>query len=350
VDGVSCLQQVFQWIFSVVGDYCNGHGAVDKFIYKHVVCGVSSRTPTLLDVFVKPYTLDVVIVRAVLVSRLIDMPLVNYSVKIYVSTDGSSWSLLGTWRTGSLGTVATTYRVGGKTWFRAVFEGDSDYGPSEDVAEWEPPVQPWVGCGTRMSLNVEERADYLGIIARLVDQDGNPLQDKRIWFRYRIHGSLTDVVFDVKYTDANGYAYAEYHDKSTPVWFDAIFVGDDQCDEAYAYTEWRPNVASTYMTLGVRYDSSRNLLVLDADLRNAAGFPVPNRTVHFLVSRDGVSWTEFDSKATDTFGRASTTHRVESRLYFRAEFRGDDTYAPSMASAVWPVLRARSRVDLNVVL
>jgi hypothetical protein len=311
---------------------------------------MSSAIPTAIDVFVRPYILGRVFVRAVLISRLSDMPLVNYPVKLYVSTDGSSWNLLGTFYTGSFGTVATLYTVSGRTWFRAVFEGDSNYGPSSDVAEWEPPVHPWIGCGTSMSLNVEERSDDLRLVARLVDHNGNPLRNKRIWFRYRIDGSLVTVLFAVGYTDLNGYAYAIYDDKSTPVWFDAVFVGDDQCDEAYAYAEWRPGRASTYMTLRVRYDASSNLLVLDADLYNAAGMPVPNRTVHFLVSRDGNSWTEFDSRTTNTFGRASTTHQVESRLYFRAEFRGDSTYSPSSASAVWPVFRARTNINLNVAV
>jgi hypothetical protein len=304
----------------------------------------------LLDVFVKPYMLDVVFVRAVLVNRQTDMPLVNYPVELYVSTDGSSWSLLGTFRTGSLGTVSTTYRVDRKTWFRAVFRGDNDYSGSEDVAVWEPPNQPWVGCGSSMSLRVEEKDAYIQLTARLVDHNGNPLRGKRIWFRYRIHGSLAITIFDVKYTNLDGYAVAAFDEKSVPVWFDAVFVGDDQCDDAYAYAEWRPNIAPTYMTLEVKHDRDRNLLVLNANLYNAAGLPVPNRTVYFLVSRDGSTWTEFDSKVTDVFGRATATHRVESRLFFRAEFRGDDVYSQSSASAVWPVLRARPRVELNVVV
>jgi hypothetical protein len=304
----------------------------------------------VLDVFVKPYVLDVVIVRAVLVSGASGMPIANSPVDLYVSTDGSSWSLLGTWYTGPLGTVATTYSVDRKTWFRAVFRGDDTYGPSEDVYVWEPPTGPWVGCGPSMYLKVEEESNYLRLTARLVDQNGNPLSGKRIWFRYRPSGSIATVIFDVKYTNANGYAVTTYGDKSVPVWFDAVYVGDDQCDEAYGYGEWRPNIAPTYMTLSVRYDAGKNLLVLDAALYNAADLPVPNRTVYFLVSRDGSWWTEFDSKTTDTFGRASTTYRVESRLYFRAEFRGDSVYAPSSASAVWPTLRARSNVSLNVIV
>jgi uncharacterized membrane protein len=304
----------------------------------------------MIDVFVKPYVLGQVFIRAVLVSRLSGMPVVNSPVKLYVSTDGSSWSLLGTWYTGSFGTVATTYSVNRKTWFRAVFEGDSNYEPSEDVAVWEPPTQPWVGCGSSMSLKVEEMDNYLRLTAKLVDHNGNPLSGKRIWFRYRVSGSFANVIFDVKYTNTDGYAVATYGDKSVPVLFDAVYVGDDQCDEAYAYAEWRPSTTLTYMTLEVRYDVSGNLLVLNADLYNAAGFPVPNRTVYFFVSRDGSSWTEFDSKTTDTFGRASTTYRVESRLYFRAEFRGDDVYAASSASAVWPVLRVRPSINLNVAV
>lgn len=311
---------------------------------------MSSRIPTAIDVFVKPYVLDVVIVKAVLVSRLDDMPLVNYPVKLYVSTDGSSWDLLGTWYTGSVGTVATTYSVDKKTWFKAAFEGDAYHEPSEDVAVWEPPTQPWVGCGSSMTLKVEDAGDYLRLTARLVDHNGNPLRGKRIWFRYMQSGSIASVIFDVKYTNTDGYAITTYGDKSVPVWFDAIYVGDDQCDEAYAYAEWRPDKAPTYMTLEVKYDVGRNLLVLNADLYNAAGLPVPNRTVYFLVSKDGTWWTEFDYKTTDTFGRASTTYRVESRLYFRAEFRGDDVYAPSSAFAVWPVLRARSSISLNIAV
>jgi len=309
---------------------------------------MSSKIPTTIDVFVKPYVLNAVIVRAVLVSRLSSMPIVNSPVKLYVSTDGSSWSLMGTWNTGSLGTIATTYFVDKKTWFKAVFEGNNYYEPSEDVAVWEPPDGTWVGCGSSMTLKVEDVGNYLRLIARLVDHEGRTLSGKRIWFRYRQSGSISDVIFDVKYTDADGYAVATYGDKSVPVRFDAIYVGDDQCDEAYAYVEWKPDRTLTYMTLEVRYDANRNLLVLNADLYNAASLPVPNRTVYFLVSRDGSSWTEFDYKTTDTFGRASTTHRVESRLYFRAEYRGDDVYAPSSASAVWPVLRARSSISLNI--
>ena len=311
---------------------------------------MSSRIPTMVDVFVRPYILGRVFVRAVLISRLSDMPLLNYPVKLYVSTDGNNWNLLGTFYTGSVGTVTILHPVDRRTWFRAEFEGDSYYGPSSDVAEWEPPAQTWVGCGTYMNLRVEERSNDLRLVARLLDHNGNPLRNKRIWFRYTIEGSLATVLFAVGYTDLNGYAYAIYDDKSTPVWFDAVFVGDDQCDEAYAYAEWRPGRASTYMTLRVRYDASSNLLVLDADLYNAAGMPVPNRTVHFLVSRDGNSWTEFDSRTTNTFGRASTTHQVESRLYFRAEFRGDSTYSPSSTSAVWPVFRARTNINLNVAV
>jgi len=310
---------------------------------------MSSKIPTGLDVFVRPYVLDVVIVRAVLVSRLSDMPVLNSPVKLYVSEDGVSWSLLGTWYTGAYGTVDTTYTTGGrKVWFKAVFEGDADYDTSEGVAVWDPPVGPWVGCGTSLSLKAEDAGTAVRLTARLTDSNGSPLQNKRIWFRYRIEGQFGSVLFAVAYTDANGYAVAEYGvDLSAPVFFEAVFVGDAQCDWAYASAYWKPNIASTYMYLSVKYDADRNVLVLNADLYNAAGGVLPNRTIYFSVSKDGYSWTEFGSAVTDVLGRASITHNVESRLFFKAEFRGDDTYSTSSASTAWPVLRARSNLSLN---
>ena len=313
---------------------------------------MSSKIPTRMDAFVRPYTLDVVIVRAVLVSGLSDMPLVNYPVKLYVSEDGVNWSLLGTWYTGAYGTVATTYTTGGKKlWFKAVFEGDADYDPSEDVAVWDPPVGPWVGCGTSLSLKAEDAGNVVRLTARLTDSNGSPLQNKRIWFRYHIEGTFAYILFAAAYTDANGYAVVEYGpDLSAPVFFEAVFVGDDQCDGAYASAYWKPNIASTYMYLSVRYDADRNVLVLNADLYNAVGGVLANRTIYFSESKDGSSWTEFGSAVTDALGRASITHNVESRLFFKAEFRGDDTYAPSSATVVWPVLRGRINLSLNIAV
>jgi len=314
---------------------------------------MSSKIPSRMDVFVRPYILDVVIVRAVLVSGLSDMPLVNSPVKLYVSEDGVNWSLFDSAYTGSYGTVATTYATGGKkVWFKAVFEGDDYYDPSEDVAVWDPPVGPWVWCGTSLSLKAEKVDDNtLKVTARLTDSNGSPLQNKRIWFRYHIEGTFAYILFAAAYTDANGYAVVEYGpDLSAPVFFEAVFVGDDQCDGAYASAYWKPNIASTYMYLSVRYDADRNVLVLNADLYNAVGGVLANRTIYFSESKDGISWTEFGSAVTDVLGRASITHNVESRLFFKAEFRGDDTYSPSSASTAWPVLRGRINLNLNITI
>jgi hypothetical protein len=301
-----------------------------------------------MDAFVKPYVLGFVFVRAVLVSGLSDMPVTNKPVKIYVSTDGTNWNLLTSGYTGAFGTVATTYAVENrKTWFRAVFEGDDYYEPSSDTVVWDPPIGPWVGCGAALRLMIEEYTDRIEVIARLVDHNGNPLSNKRIWFRSVVGSAAT--IFDVKYTDSSGRAVAQYYNKSVPVKFEAVFVGDDQCDWAYAYAEWRSGKYFTYMTLNVNYDSSNNVLMLHADLYDVGGFPIPNKTIYFKVSEDGDTWTEFDSKVTNSVGRATATHPVRSRLFFRAEFRGDDTYTPSEASASWPVLRARPNLILNIV-
>jgi len=80
-----------------------------------------------------------------LVARLVDSggaPLSGKTIYFYVSSDGSTWSLLTSATTDSGGYASATYDANQKTWFKAEFKGDEQYDPASATAVWEPSAQP----------------------------------------------------------------------------------------------------------------------------------------------------------------------------------------------------------------
>ena len=79
------------------------------------------------------------------VARLVDYggaPLQGKTIYFYVSSDGSTWSLLTSATTDSGGYASATYDANQKTWFKAEFRGDDKYEPASATAVWEPSAQP----------------------------------------------------------------------------------------------------------------------------------------------------------------------------------------------------------------
>jgi hypothetical protein len=74
---------------------------------------------------------------------------------------------------------------------------------------------------------------------------------------------------------------------------------------------------------------------LVATLRDSSGNPLPGKLVSFSYSHDGISYTEIASVKTSADGTASTTHTTDKRTYYKAEFKGDDNYDPSIAIATY---------------
>jgi len=79
------------------------------------------------------------------VARLVDYggaPLQGKTIYFYVSSDGSTWSLLTSATTDSGGYASATYDANQKTWFKAEFRGDDIYELASATAVWEPSAQP----------------------------------------------------------------------------------------------------------------------------------------------------------------------------------------------------------------
>jgi len=76
-------------------------------------------------------------------------------------------------------------------------------------------------------------------------------------------------------------------------------------------------------------------LKIEARLADSAGNPLGGKTIYFYTSPDGSTWTLLTTATTDSDGRAATTYSTDRKAWFKAEFRGDDQYEPSSATAVW---------------
>ena len=72
---------------------------------------------------------------------------------------------------------------------------------------------------------------------------------------------------------------------------------------------------------------------LDATLTDINGNPLPGKTINFYYRESGsTEWTQIGSQTTDQNGKATMTYQLPPGTYdFRAEFPGDETYAPSDA-------------------
>jgi hypothetical protein len=77
------------------------------------------------------------------------------------------------------------------------------------------------------------------------------------------------------------------------------------------------------------------MLRVTAKLMDSSGNPLGGKTIYFYVSGDGYTWFLLASVATDGNGYASTTYDASGRVWFKAEFKGDDQYEPSSAVVVW---------------
>jgi len=98
-----------------------------------------------------------------LIAKLTDSggnPLSGKTIYFYVSSDGSTWSLLTSVATDSNGYASVTYDASQKTWFKAEFKGDSQYDPASATAVWEPSggqpsqCQPIIKTGISVLDNV----------------------------------------------------------------------------------------------------------------------------------------------------------------------------------------------------
>jgi hypothetical protein len=82
-------------------------------------------------------------------------------------------------------------------------------------------------------------------------------------------------------------------------------------------------------------ESADPALRVEAMLTDSAGNPLGGKPVYFYVSGDGSTWTLIAVADTGSDGRASVTYTADRKTWFRAEFKGDNYYEPSSATAVW---------------
>jgi len=72
---------------------------------------------------------------------------------------------------------------------------------------------------------------------------------------------------------------------------------------------------------------------LVATLTDNAGNPLANKPIKFYYSYDGSTYTLLATVNTGSDGKATTTHVTKRHTYYKAVFEGDETYAPSEATA-----------------
>jgi len=63
-------------------------------------------------------------------------PLSGKTIKFYYSYDGVTYNLISSEVTNSNGQASTTHETEQTTWYKAVFEGDDTYEPSEAVQKY----------------------------------------------------------------------------------------------------------------------------------------------------------------------------------------------------------------------
>ena len=78
-------------------------------------------------------------------------------------------------------------------------------------------------------------------------------------------------------------------------------------------------------------------LKLLATLTDINGNPLPNKTIEFYKSIDGVNYNLIGTALTDSNGQASVIDEVTEpgRYYYKARFPGDELYEASEATAVY---------------
>ena len=88
---------------------------------------------------------------------------------------------------------------------------------------------------------------------------------------------------------------------------------------------------------------------LDATLTDINGNPLPNKTINFYYRQSGeTTWSSAGSRVTDSSGRASVTIDLSPGTYdFRAEFPGDDVYAPSYAEVTGYAVKTPTVVTVS---
>ena len=72
-----------------------------------------------------------------------------------------------------------------------------------------------------------------------------------------------------------------------------------------------------------------------AGLFDSFGEPVQGRTVRFYASGDGSVWTLIGEGTTDSNGYTSVVYDASGRMWFKAEFEGDEYYESASAVVVW---------------
>jgi len=279
-----------------------------------------------------------------LIIRLLDVngnPVPNKTIKIYNSTTNGD-ILIGSGVTDSNGYVYATYNITncGCLQFHAVFEGDSDYAPSETYA-----AQPVKFMTRIIATAYWESTSSVKLVARLIDVNGNPIPGREIdfWVGNTQIGSAT--------TDDNGYASITYNTTKDTT-FMVSFSGDGVYDGSRAIVEWNAPWFTTSVSLSVVPSGSG--LTLTARLTDTNGNPLSGKTIKFGFWTQTGSYFDAGSVTTDNNGYATITFNNNSSVYdFIADFEGDyasgGVYGNSYAKVRWDPQKISTNIELFVV-
>jgi len=80
--------------------------------------------------------------------------------------------------------------------------------------------------------------------------------------------------------------------------------------------------------IGVRA-TNKDTTKLSVQLKDESGNPLSDKTIHFYYSLDGSTWLFIGTATTNYLGVATLYHAAIQDVYYKAEFKGDDTYGAS---------------------
>ena len=93
---------------------------------------------------------------------------------------------------------------------------------------------------TKLRLNATGAGYNVQLVARLTDNDGNPLSGKTIYFYYS-YDNKTWTQIGTNTTNTNGYAYMR-HTTTKPTYYKASFQGDSSYEPSEAYAFYSPPI------------------------------------------------------------------------------------------------------------
>jgi len=113
-----------------------------------------------------------------------------------------------------------------------------------------PPPPPPSKTPTKLRLNATGTGYNVQLVARLTDNNGNPLSGKTIYFYYS-YDNKTWIQIGTSTTDTNGYAYMK-HTTTMPTYYKASFQGDSSYQPSEAYAFYNPPLVIN-LGLGTMY-------------------------------------------------------------------------------------------------